>query len=72
MAVSELAQKFNAAIKSEAPALFDALSPLGRAAAFPPDIPFQAQQARGKAFNSANRHISCGRAPVPPLPQLAP
>lgn len=67
MAVSELAQKFNAAIKSDAPALFDALSPLGRAAAFPPDIPFQAQQARGKAFNATIGQITDGKGMGIPL-----
>ncbi len=35
MALAELAARINGAIENEAPALFEALSPLGRAAALP-------------------------------------
>lgn len=50
----------NAALERETPALFRALSPLGRRAFFPPDIPFQAGQARGKKLNGTIGQITDG------------
>src|SRR5688572_31950364 len=40
--------------------LFELLSPLGRRAFFPPDIPFQAAQARGKTYNGTIGQITDG------------
>ena len=42
----------NQAIRAASPALYASLSELGRQVAFPPDIPFQAAEARGKTFNA--------------------
>ena len=50
----------NAAIEAASPALAALLSPLGRRATFPPDIPFQAAAARGKAFNATIGQVTDG------------
>ena len=47
-------------IAAASPALWAALSPLGRRVAFPPDIPFQAAQARGKRFNGTIGQVTDG------------
>lgn len=60
----------NDAIREASPALVTALSPLGRRALFPPDIPFQAAQARGKAFNGTIGQITDGRGGAVPLPAV--
>ncbi len=61
----------NAALEREAPALFRALSPLGRRAFFSPDIPFQAAQARGKGLNATLGQITDGQRGAVPVPALA-
>lgn len=61
----------NAALEHETPSLFRALSPLGRRVVFPPDIPFQAGQARGKAFNATIGQITDGKGGAVRLPSLA-
>lgn len=61
----------NAVLQTDVPALFAALSPLGRRVVFPPDIPFQAAQARGKAFNATIGQITDGRGGAVRLPSLA-
>ncbi len=48
------------AIHSAAPALWSALSPLGRRVAFPPDIPFQAAQARTARLNGTIGQVTDG------------
>jgi len=58
-------------LEREAPALFRALSPLGRRVYFPPDIPFQAGEARGKGLNATVGQITDGRGGAVPLPTLA-
>ena len=65
------AEAANAAIAEASPALAAALSPLGRRAFFPQDIPFQAAQARGKRFNGTIGQITDGRGGAVPLPALA-
>lgn len=60
----------NAAIEEGCPALAAALSPLGRRAFFPRDIPFQAAEARGKAFNGTIGQITDGRGRAVPLPSM--
>lgn len=69
--LSEKRRAFNEALAEEAPALFAALSPLGRRVVFPPDIPFQAAQARGKAFNATIGQITDGAGGAIRLPSLA-
>lgn len=61
----------NRTLEHEAPALFAALSPLGKRVIFPPDIPFQAAQARGKAFNATIGQITDGHGGAVRLPSLA-
>jgi aspartate/methionine/tyrosine aminotransferase len=61
----------NQVIASEAPALWSVLSPLGRSAFYPPDIPFQAAQARGRRFNATIGQITDGAGKVLPLPSIA-
>jgi len=60
----------NEVLESNAPALFRALSPLGRRAFFPPDIPVQAAQARGKTYNGTIGVFTDGRGHAVPLPTL--
>jgi aspartate/methionine/tyrosine aminotransferase len=61
----------NDALDRETPALAAALSPLGRRVVFPPDIPFQAAQARGKRFNATLGQITDGAGGAVRLPSLA-
>jgi len=61
----------NAPLEAGAPALFRALSPLGRRAYFPPDIPAQSAQARGKALNGTIGQITDGRGGAVPLRPMA-
>ncbi|MEE2775172.1 MAG: aminotransferase class I/II-fold pyridoxal phosphate-dependent enzyme [Acidobacteriota bacterium] len=56
MSVDEL----NSTIDRDSPALGALLSDLGRRAIYPPDIPFQAAQARGAAFNATIGQITDG------------
>lgn len=65
------ADAINEVIAREAPALWSVLSPLGRAAFYPPDIPFQAAQARGKKFNATIGQITDGAGRILPLPSIA-
>lgn len=67
----DLQAEINASLEDGAPALYRALSPLGRRAYFPPDIPAQGAQARGKALNGTIGQITDGRGTAVPLPQLA-
>lgn len=67
----ETVETANAAIREASPALHAALSPLGRRAFFPQDVPFQAAQARGKAFNGTIGQITDGRGRAVPLPSMA-
>ncbi|HEV7784448.1 MAG TPA: aminotransferase class I/II-fold pyridoxal phosphate-dependent enzyme, partial [Thermoanaerobaculia bacterium] len=65
------AAEINAALEREAPALYQALSPLGRRAFFPPDIPSQAAEARGTTLNATTGQITDGRGGAVRLPSLA-
>ncbi len=58
-------------IESASPALWQALSPLGRRVAFPPDIPFQAAQARGKRYNGTIGQVTDGAGHPLALPAVA-
>jgi len=64
-------ERLNQTLEHEVPALFAALSPLGRRVIFPPDIPFQAAQARGKELNATIGQITDGRGGALRLPSLA-
>jgi aspartate/methionine/tyrosine aminotransferase len=61
----------NQALERETPALAAALSPLGRRVVFPPDIPFQAAQAKTKTYNGTIGQITDGHGGAVPLPALA-
>jgi aspartate/methionine/tyrosine aminotransferase len=61
----------NDPLEAGAPALLRALSPFGRRAYFPPDIPAQSAQARGKGINGTIGQITDGRGGAVPLPPLA-
>ncbi len=63
--------ELNSSLEREAPALLRALSPLGRRAFFPPDIPAQAAEARGRTFNATIGQITDGRGGAVGLPSLA-
>jgi aspartate/methionine/tyrosine aminotransferase len=69
--MSDLAAAANDAIAAGCPALYELLSPLGRRAFFPPDIPFQAAQARGKTYNGTIGQITDGYGQAVPVPALA-
>jgi len=61
----------NEAIRHTSPALEACLSHLGREAVFPPDIPFQAAQARGKRYNATIGQITDGAGSAVDLPALS-
>ena len=61
----------NQALERETPALAAALSPLGRRLVFPPDIPFQAAQAKTKTYNATIGQITDGKGGALRLPSLA-
>lgn len=65
------AADINAPLEREAPALFRALSPLGKRIFFPPDIPAQAAEARGRELNGTTGQITDGRGGAVRLPALA-
>ncbi|MBW8876289.1 MAG: aminotransferase class I/II-fold pyridoxal phosphate-dependent enzyme [Acidobacteria bacterium] len=67
---AEIAE-INAPLERDAPALFRALSPLGRRAFFPPDIPSQAAEARSATLNGTTGQITDGRGGAVRLPALA-
>ncbi len=59
--------RLNAILAREAPALERMLSPIGRRAAFPQGIPWQATQARGAEINATIGQLTDGRgAPLQP------
>lgn len=63
-----LAENLNRDLRRESPPLAAALSELGRSAAFPPDIPFQSAEARGKELNATIGQVTdgAGRPLAPP------
>ena len=58
--MSDLLTELNRTIEATSPALAQALSPLGRRIHYPPDIPFQAAEARGKEVNGTIGQITDG------------
>jgi len=63
--------EINALLQDGAPALFRALSPLGQRVYFPPDVPGQSAEARGKSINGTIGQITDGRGGAVPLPAMA-
>ncbi len=66
----DMAAEVNAPLEREAPALFRALSPMGRRIFFPPDIPAQAAEAKGKAINGTIGQVTDGRGGAIRLAEL--
>lgn len=64
-------ERVNETIEHESEALWKSLSSLGRRAFYPPDIPFQAAQARSKTYNGTIGQITDGAGNAVPLPSLA-
>lgn len=64
-------EESNAWIEEHAPVVHRLLSPLGRAAFFPPDIPFQAAEARGTRYNGTIGVFTDGAGHALPLPSMA-
>ena len=58
----EQGERENHAIAAECAALFETLSELGRRVTFPPDIPFQAAEARDKELNDSIRSLATPRS----------
>ncbi len=65
------ADRLNAILARDAPAVARALSPLGRRAAFPRGIPWQADQARSARINATIGQLTDGRGNPMPLESLA-
>lgn len=63
--------EINDVLEKEAPILFRALSPLGREVYFPPDIPFQAQEAKGTTFNGTIGVFTDGEGNALPLESMS-
>ena len=62
----------NAFLEAAAPAVWAALSPLGRRALQPASfLPLQTAEARGKAFNATIGQITDGHGTAVPLPSMA-
>ncbi len=62
--------KINQDIQAASTPLATLLSPLGHRLVFPPDIPFQAAQARGKTFNATIGQITDGYGKGLSLPSI--
>lgn len=68
--MTDLAAALNETIAAESPPAADCLSDLGRRAAFPPDIPYQAEQARSTTFNATIGQITDGAGTGLRLPPI--
>lgn len=65
------ADRLNAILEARAPGLAACLSPLGRQAAFPKGIPFQAGQAKSARLNATIGQVTDGAGSPLPLPTMA-
>lgn len=57
-------ERLNGTLQEETPAVWQALAPLGRRIIYPPDIPFQAAQARSTRYNATIGQITDGHGQV--------
>ena len=64
-------ETMNRTLEEQAPALFRALSPLGRRVFYPKDIPYQAAQAKSADYNGTIGIFTDGRGGAVPLPSMA-
>jgi aspartate/methionine/tyrosine aminotransferase len=65
------ADRLNAILRRDAPAVARLLSPLGLRAAFPRGIPFQSDEARHARLNATIGQLTDGRGAPMPLPELS-
>ncbi len=63
-------ENLNRSLFEECPILANFISRLGRSAFFPPDIPEQAAEAKGKTFNATIGQITNGKGAILTLPSL--
>ncbi|MEM7583829.1 MAG: aminotransferase class I/II-fold pyridoxal phosphate-dependent enzyme [Acidobacteriota bacterium] len=68
--MSEIRDQVNRTLETQAPALYAALSPLGRRMFYPPDIPVQAQEARQTTYNGTIGIFTDGAGSAVPLPSM--
>lgn len=68
--MSEAAAEINRVLETAAPVLYRALSPLGRRAVFPPDVPYQSVQARGTTYNGTIGILTDGHGGAIALPSM--
>ena len=68
--MSEYVETVNRDLEKSAPSLFASLSTLGRRVAFPPDIPFQAAQARDAELDATIGQITDGAGGAVRLPSM--
>ncbi|MCB9678502.1 MAG: aminotransferase class I/II-fold pyridoxal phosphate-dependent enzyme [Alphaproteobacteria bacterium] len=66
------ADRLNKVLEREAPAVFRCLSPLGREAAFPKGIPYQAAMANGTRINATIGQMTDGHGNALPLSIMEP
>jgi aspartate/methionine/tyrosine aminotransferase len=64
-------EEINQVVRAASPPFFAALSDLGKRVAYPPDIPFQAAQARGKTYNGTIGQITDGQGAAISLPSMS-
>ena len=66
----DLSAEINVPLEREAPALFRALSPMGRRILFPPDIPPQAAEAKGRRSTGRSARLRMAAGGAVRLPEL--
>ena len=69
MVIHPEAQERNERLRGINPALFEALSPMGRRAFFPKGIPYQAGQSKGCRINATIGQITDGAGNPFPWPR---
>ncbi len=69
--MSEELERLNRDLEADQPVVAGLLSALGRDVCFPRGIPFQAAEARGRAYNGTIGQITDGHGGALPLPSLA-
>ncbi len=68
--MSEIREQVNRTLEASRPALYAALSPLGRRMFYPADIPVQAQEARQTTYNGTIGIFTDGQGGAVPLPSM--
>jgi len=68
--MTDTLESTNRAIQQGSPAFWAALSPLGQRLYYPPDIPFQAAEAKKKTYNGSIGQITDGHGKAVALPSV--